>query len=134
MTEWAIGHTDRFQAAVAGAGVFDQAAEFGTEDGPAGDEWYFGTPWENPDVFARNSPSTFIRNAKTPTLVVHGEDDTANPLAQSLALYRALKRYHVPAELVVYPRENHLPHEESHQIDILHRMLDWYDRYLKPGK
>ncbi|MFL5493804.1 MAG: S9 family peptidase [Gemmatimonadales bacterium] len=134
MTAWAIGHTDRFKAAVAGAGVFDQAAEFETEDAPAGDEWYFGTPWENPEVFARNSPSTFIRNAKTPTLIVHGEDDTANPVGQSLSLYRALKRYHVPTQLVVYPRENHLPREESHQIDILHRMLDWYDRYLQPGR
>jgi len=69
MTQWAIGHTDRFKAAVSGGGVFDEASEFGTEDDSAGDEWYFGTPWEHPEIYARNSPSTFIGNARTPILI-----------------------------------------------------------------
>src|SRR5581483_1864795 len=72
MSVWATTQTDRFKAAVAGASVFDQAAEFETESGPAADEWYFGTPWEHPEVFARNSPSTFIRNAHTPVLILDG--------------------------------------------------------------
>jgi dipeptidyl aminopeptidase/acylaminoacyl peptidase len=131
MTQWAITQTNRFRAAVTGGGVFDQAAEFGTEDDPAADEWYFGTPWDNPEVFARNSPATFIRNAKTPMLIVHGEDDHNNPVIQSRELYRALKRYGVESELIVYPGEGHLPHQEKHQIDILQRMLDWFDHYLK---
>ena len=79
MSEWAITQTGRFKAAVAGAGVFDQQAEFETEDGPADDEWYFGTPWEHPDVFARNSPATYIGNAHTPTLIFDGEEDTVQP-------------------------------------------------------
>ncbi|HXW93446.1 MAG TPA: S9 family peptidase [Terriglobales bacterium] len=130
MTQWAIGHTNRFKAAVSGGGVFDQVAEFETENNPAGDEWYFGTPWDHPDVFAQNSPATFIRNARTPTLIVHGEDDRNNPVGQSRALYRALKHYGVECELIVYPGEGHLPAQEKHQIDILQRMLDWYDRHL----
>jgi dipeptidyl aminopeptidase/acylaminoacyl peptidase len=130
MTQWAIGHTSRFRAAVSGGGVFDQAAEFETENNPAGDEWYFGTPWDHPDVFAQNSPATFIRNARTPTLIVHGENDRNNPVSQSRALYRALKHYGVECELIVYPGEGHLPAQEKHQIDILQRMLDWYDRHL----
>ncbi len=130
MTQWAIGHTNRFKAAVSGGGVIDQVAEFETENNPAEDEWYFGTPWDHPDAFAQNSPATFIRNARTPTLIVHGEDDRNNPVGQSRGLYRALKHNAVECELIVYPGEGHLPAQEKHQIDILQRMLDWYDRYL----
>jgi dipeptidyl aminopeptidase/acylaminoacyl peptidase len=133
MAEWAITQTNRFKAAVSGAGMFDLAAEFGTENGPADDEWYFGTPWEHPERFAHNSPATYIRNAKTPTLILQGENDTTDPVGQSTALYRALKRYGVETELVIYPREPHGPREEKHRIDILVRMLDWFDRYLKNG-
>jgi dipeptidyl aminopeptidase/acylaminoacyl peptidase len=130
MTQWAIGHSTRFKAAVSGGGVFDEAAEFGTEDGPAEDLWYFGSPWEHPEVYARNSPANYLRNVKTPTLIVHGEEDHNNPVGQSLALYRALKYFGVESELVTYPGEPHLPRQERHQIDILQRMLDWYDRHL----
>jgi dipeptidyl aminopeptidase/acylaminoacyl peptidase len=132
MAEWAITQTNRFKAAVSGAGMFDLAAEFGTEVGPEGDEWYFGTPWETPDRFAHSSPYLYIKNAKTPTLILQGENDPIDPLGQSTALYRALKRYGVETELVTYPREPHGPREEKHQLDILHRMADWFDHYLKP--
>jgi dipeptidyl aminopeptidase/acylaminoacyl peptidase len=132
MAEWAITQTNRFKAAVSGAGLFDLAAEFGTENGPAYDEWYFSTPWEHPEKFAHSSPATYIRNAKTPTLILQGENDTTDPMGQSTALYRALKRYGVETELALYPREPHGPREEKHQLDILTRMLGWFDRYLNP--
>ena len=117
-----------------GACTFDLVAEFETEDSPAGDEWYFGTPWENPERFAHSSPLTFVRNSRTPTLILHGADDAANPVGQSLGFYRALKHYGVPCELVVYPREGHLPREEKHQSDMIARMLAWYDRWQKPAR
>ena len=132
MAAWAITQTDRFKAAVAGAGVFDQQAEFETESGPAGDEWYFGTPWEQPEVFARNSPSTYIRNARTPALILAGEDDTSNPVGQSKGLYRALKHFGVEAELVLYPGEGHSPRRGDYNIDMFQRILEWYDRHLRP--
>jgi dipeptidyl aminopeptidase/acylaminoacyl peptidase len=131
MTQWAIGHTNRFKAAVSGQGVFDEAFEFYTEDGPAADEWYFGTPWEHPDIYARNSPATFIGNARTPTLIMHMEGDVTNPLSQSQGLYRALKHLGVEAELVTYAEDAHLPRQEQFQIDVMKRMIDWYDRHLK---
>ncbi|MBV9301783.1 MAG: S9 family peptidase [Acidobacteriaceae bacterium] len=134
MAEWAVTQTNRFKAAVSGAGMFDLAAEFGTEQVPAEDEWYFGTPWEHPDQFAHSSPYMYVRNAKTPTLILQGENDPIDPVGQSTALYRALKRYGVETELVIYPREPHGVREEKHQIDILRRMLDWFDRYVKPEK
>ena len=131
MSAWAITQTRRFKAAVAGAGVFDQQAEFETERHPAGDEWYFGTPWEQPEVFARNSPATFIRNARTPTLIFDGEEDQNNPVGQSKGLYRALKYFGVETEMVLYPGEGHSPKKRSYNIDMFTRILDWYDRYLK---
>jgi dipeptidyl aminopeptidase/acylaminoacyl peptidase len=134
MAEWAITQTQRFKAAVSGAGMFDLAAEFGTEVGPEGDEWYFGTPWEHPERFIQSSPYTYIKNARTPTLVLQGENDPIDPVGQSTALYRALKRYGVETELVIYPREPHGPREEKHQLDVLTRMTGWFDRYLKAAK
>jgi dipeptidyl aminopeptidase/acylaminoacyl peptidase len=133
MAAWAITQTDRFKAAVDGAGVFDQQAEFETEEDPAGDEWYFGTPWEHPEVFARNSPATYIRNARTPTLILGGQDDTSNPVGQSQGLYRALKHFGVEAQMVLYPGEGHSPRRGSYNIDMFERILAWYDRYLKPA-
>ncbi|MGH6878278.1 MAG: S9 family peptidase [Rhizomicrobium sp.] len=131
MSEWAITQTRRFKAAVAGAGVFDQRAEFETEHNPAGDEWYFGTPWEHPEVFARNSPATYIRNARTPTLILDGEDDESNPVGQSKGLYRALKYFGVETEMVLYPNEGHSPKNGAYNIDMFTRILDWYDLRLK---
>jgi dipeptidyl aminopeptidase/acylaminoacyl peptidase len=130
MSAWAITQSNRFKAAVFGAGVFDQTAEFETEDGPAGDEWYFGTPWEHPEIFARNSPSTFIRSARTPTLILDGEEDKNNPVGQSTGLYRALKHFGVETQLVLYPGEGHSPRKGSYNVDMFQRILDWYDRHL----
>jgi dipeptidyl aminopeptidase/acylaminoacyl peptidase len=101
------------------------------EDHPAGDEWFYGTPWEKPEGFLNSSPFIHMKNAKTPTLVLQGDADTIDPLGQSQELYRGLKRYGVEAELVVYPREPHGFHEEKHLLDRLNRILAWYDKYLK---
>jgi dipeptidyl aminopeptidase/acylaminoacyl peptidase len=133
MSEWATTQTNRFKAAFVGAGVFDQEAEFETEDEPAADEWGFGTPWEHPDVYARNSPSTYIRHAHTPTLIVDGVDDEANPVGQSKGLYRALKHFGVETQMVLYPDEGHSPRKGSYNIDMFERMLGWYDKYVGNG-
>lgn len=133
MAAWAITQTDRFKAAVAGAPVYDQQAEFETESGggAAVDEWYFGTPWEHPEVFARISPATFIGRAHTPTLILDGEDDASNPVGQSKGLYRALKHLGVETQMVLYPHEGHSPRLESNNVDMFTRILEWYDRHLK---
>lgn len=131
MTAWAITQTNRFKAAVSGAPVYDQTAEFETEHDAAGDEWYFGRPWEHPDVFARNSPSTYIGNARTPTLIFDGLDDANNPVGQSKGLYRALKRLDVETEMVLYPDEGHSPRRWSYNLDMFQRILAWYDGHLK---
>ena len=109
-------------------------SEFGTEDHPAGDEWFYGVPWEQPEGFLNSSPFVHLKKAKTPTLVLQGDADTVDPLGQSQELYRGLKRYGVEAELVVYPREPHGFREEKHLVDRLNRILGWYEKYLKAEK
>jgi dipeptidyl aminopeptidase/acylaminoacyl peptidase len=132
MAEWAITQTHRFKAAVSGAGMANLMSEFGTENGSAYDEWFWGLPWEHPEGFLKSSPVTYLKNARTPTLILQGEQDTTDPLGQSQELYRGLKRYGVESDLVVYPREPHGLREELHLLDRLRRIVDWYERYLKP--
>ncbi len=134
MAEWAITQTNVFKAAVSGAGMANLISEFGMEDHPAGDEWFYGVPWEKPEGFLNSSPFVYLKNAKTPTLVLQGDADTIDPLGQSQELYRGLKRYGVEAEFVIYPREPHGLHEEKHLVDRLNRILAWYDKYLKAEK
>jgi len=131
MSAWAITQTNRFKAAVAGAGLSDLASEFGTEKGHAYDEWFFGTPYEKPEGFIRCSPITYIKNAKTPTLILQGESDTTDPIGQSQQLYRGLKHYGVESEFVVYPREPHGLREEKHILDMYKRIIEWYEKHLK---
>ena len=134
MAAWAVTQTNRFKAAVSGAPVIDMASEFGTENGSAYDEWFYGTPYEKLEGFIKSSPMTFVKNVKTPTLLLQGEDDTTDPIGQSQQFYRGLKRYGVESDLVLYPREPHGLREEKHLLDRLTRILAWYDRYLKPAR
>lgn len=130
MAEWAITQTQRFKAAVSGAGMADLASEFGTEDHPSYDEWFYGLPYERPEGFRRSSPITYVKSARTPTLILQGEADVIDPLGQSQQLHRALKRYGVETELVVYPREGHGLKEEKHLVDRLNRIVAWFDKHL----
>ncbi|HXR32320.1 MAG TPA: S9 family peptidase [Verrucomicrobiae bacterium] len=134
MAGWAVTQTTRFKAAVSGAGMSDLMSEFGTEKESADDEWFWGTPYEKPEGFLNGSPILYVKNAKTPTLILQGEADTTDPPGQSLELYRGLKRYGVATELVMYPREPHSFHEAKHRVDMQTRMVDWFDRYLSPTR
>src|SRR6201982_1495330 len=134
MSEWAITQTPRFKAAVSGAGMANLISEYGTEQHPSYDEWFWGVPYEKPTGFLNSSPFLHVKNVKTPTLILRGDADTVDPRGKSQELYRGLKRYGAETESVVYPREPHGFHEEKHLVDRLNRILAWYDRYLKsPG-
>jgi dipeptidyl aminopeptidase/acylaminoacyl peptidase len=131
MSEWAITQTTRFKAAVSGAGLSNLISEYGTERGPSYDEWFYGLPYEKPDGFLNSSPFLYLKNAKTPTLILQGDADSVDPLGQSQELYRGLKRYGVESELVIYPREPHGFHEQKHLLDRLNRIIAWYDTHLQ---
>jgi dipeptidyl aminopeptidase/acylaminoacyl peptidase len=130
MAEWAITQTTRFKASVSGAGMANLASEFGTESQAAYDHWFWGPPYENGDLFATHSPIGFLKRVKTPTLIIQGEDDNTDPKGQSQELYRGLRYYHVPCELVLYPREPHGFRELNHNVDFYRRMLLWFKKYL----
>ena len=130
MSMWAVTQTNRFKASVAGAGLSDLASEFGTESGSMGDEWYFGTPYEHLDNFIKCSPITYIKNIRTPTLILQGEADTTDPVGQSQQFYRGAKRYGAACDLVLYPREPHGFREEKHMIDRDRRMIAWFEKYV----
>lgn len=130
MAEWAITQTNRFKASVSGAGMANLASEFGTENGAAYDHWFWGPPYENTDLFVKHSPIAFLKHAKTPTLIIQGEEDETDPKGQSQELYRGLHYYHVPCELILYPREPHGFRELNHNVDFYRRMLAWFKKYV----
>ena len=131
MSEWAITQTNRFKASVSGAGMVDLIAEFETENGPSYDKWFWGLPYDRQEAMLKYSPYLYLKNCHTPILILQGINDTTDPLGQSTGLYRGLKFYGAPAELVEYPRENHGFREEKHMLDRLNRILAWYEQYLK---
>jgi len=133
MTMWAVTQTQRFRAAVAGAGISDWLSYTG-ENGIS--EWmvpYFGaTVYESPAVYARSSPMNYIAHARTPMLIVVGERDAECPAPQSFEYWRGLQHEGVKTQLVVYPDEGHHFANPAHQSDVLRRSIAWFDSYLKP--
>jgi dipeptidyl aminopeptidase/acylaminoacyl peptidase len=132
MTMWAVTQTDRFHAAVAGAGLSNWQSYYG-ENGI--DQWmipYFGASvYDDPAVYARSSPITFIKKARTPTLVLVGDRDIEVPAPQSYEFWHALKTLGVKTQLVVYPNEGHRIGKLDHRRDIMARALAWFNENLK---
>jgi len=132
MTMFAVTQTTRFRAAVAGAGIANWQSYYGEN---SIDTWmlpYFGAPvYDDPAVYAKMSAINFIKNVKTPTLVVVGDRDGECPAPQSYEFYHALKTLGVKTEMVVYPNEGHQFHSPEHQKDVLLRTIAWFNENLK---
>jgi dipeptidyl aminopeptidase/acylaminoacyl peptidase len=132
MVNWIAGHTDRFKALVSHDGVFDLASMYGATEELWFTDWEFRGPyWENPEMYARWSPSAFVKNFKTPTLVVHGELDYRVPLEQGLGMFTALQRKGVPSRLVIFPDENHWVLKPLNSVRWYDEVLGWLDRWAK---
>jgi dipeptidyl aminopeptidase/acylaminoacyl peptidase len=132
MTEYTITRTTRFKAAVAQAGHSDFFTLYATsylKDGLRRTSKQ--SPYDDRKWYDEHSPITFIKNCRTPTLLLHGEFDSGVPVGQAHEFYTGLKDAGVEAELVVYPRERHSIQEYSHRIDVQRRMLAWFDKHLK---
>ncbi len=132
MTMWAVTQTNRFAAAVAGAGLANFQSYYGENQI---DQWmvpFFGASvYDDPQVYAKSSPITYIKNAKTPTLVLVGDSDGECPTPQSYEFWHALKTLGVKTEFVVYEHEGHSFADPEHQRDVIERAAEWFDRYLK---
>jgi len=131
MSMWAVTQTHRFHAVMAGAGIANWQSYYGENQI---DEWlipFFGASvYQDPKIYARSAPISFIQNAKTPTLIMVGEFDGECPVPQSLEFWHALKTLGVTTQLVVYPGEGHAIAQTDHRVDIITRVAEWFDRYL----
>lgn len=132
MTMWTVTQTDRFRAAVAGAGIANWQSYYGQN---LIDQWmipFFGASvYDDPGVYQKSSPIHSIKNVKTPTLVIVGERDAECPPPQSYEFWHALKTLKVPTQLIVYPGEGHMFLKPENQKERLEQTLEWFDRYLK---
>ncbi|HWX24437.1 MAG TPA: alpha/beta fold hydrolase, partial [Vicinamibacteria bacterium] len=134
MTMWAVTQTRRFAAAVAGAGIVDWQSYYGQN---RIDRWlipFFGASvYDDPWIYARSSPISYIKGVATPTLVLHGDRDSEVPTPQGYEFWHALKALGVPTELVIYEGEGHAIRSRAHQGDIMKRSVEWFDKYLAAG-
>lgn len=132
MTMWAVTQTDRFRAAVAGAGLANWLSYYG-ENGIDG--WmipYFGASvYDDPAVYAKSAPISYVKHVRTPTLMVVGAQDIECPAPQTQEFWHALSTLGVPTAAVVYPGEGHWVHDPKHVADIEDRMVGWFDKYVK---
>ncbi len=131
MAMWAETQTARFKAIVAGAGIVNWQSYYGQNKI---DEWmipFFGASvYQDPAVYARSSPITFISNSRTPVLILSGERDEEVPAPQSFEFWHAMETLGVPSKLVVYADEGHGFIKTADQIDVLEQTVNWFGQYL----
>ena len=137
MTNWIAGHSDRFAATVAQRAITSYLSKFGTSDiGPEGTIGETGTtPWDDLEAAWRQSPIACIENFNAPMLIIHSDEDHRTDLEQAEQLYAALRWHGKPVEMVIFEGENHglsRGGRPGNRIERLHRIQDWFIRYLSP--
>ncbi len=132
MAMWTNTQTSRFKAIVSGAGLSNWISYYGTN---GIDQWmipFFGASmYEDPAIYAKVSPITYIATAKTPTFLYVGERDIEVPPTQSVEYWHALKALGVPTSLVIYPEEGHGIRDPKNAADLRTRTVAWFGKYLK---
>ncbi|HEY9140687.1 MAG TPA: S9 family peptidase [Bryobacteraceae bacterium] len=132
MIDWILGHTQRFKALISHDGVYDMTSEFGATEELWFPLWEMGgTPWDKPDDYQKWSPSSYVTEFHTPTLVFHGELDYRVPETQGLELFTALQLQKVPSKLVVFPDEGHWVLKPRNSLFWYKTFLDWLDSWVK---
>jgi dipeptidyl aminopeptidase/acylaminoacyl peptidase len=132
MVNWIEGHTDRFQALLSHAGVFNLTSMYGVTEELWFPEWEFkGTPWTNREMYERWSPHNSVQDFKTPLLVVHGELDYRVPIGEGFQLFTALQRNNVPSKMLYFPDEGHWVSKPQNSKLWYDTFLKWFDQWLK---
>jgi dipeptidyl aminopeptidase/acylaminoacyl peptidase len=131
MAMFSVTQTQRFHAAVAGAGISNWQSYYGEN---LIDQWmtpFFGASvYDDPAVYAKSSPINFVKQVKTPTLIMVGDRDAECPAPQSFEFWHALRAQHVTTSLVVYPGEGHQFSDPAHWTDLVAREVGWFGKYL----
>ena len=133
MTNWMIGHTDRFKAAVSVAGIANTVSMYAQSDINHGElaRWEFkGVPVLNMENYRRSSPIEFLHHCTTPTLILHGEADARVPVFQAWEIYRALTDLGVEVQMVLYPGAGHGISDPNQFVNVMTRWLAWYKRFI----
>ena len=135
MTLWIIGHSDRFKAAVTQRCVSNLYSFYGTSDigWTFGAYEFGGTPWEERERFMKYSPITYVKEMKTPLLIVHSEQDFRCPIEQAEQVFISLKKLGRTVEFVRIPDENHnlsRNGKPKHRVERLEHIIGWFDRHL----
>jgi dipeptidyl aminopeptidase/acylaminoacyl peptidase len=135
LTNWIIGHSDRFRAAVTQRCVSNFMSMYGTSDigFDFGEYEWGGTPWGNPDRLIKHSPITYVEQIHTPLLIIHSEQDLRCPIEQAEQLFVALKRQDRDVAFVRIPDEDHNLSRSgtpSRRLARLHHLIGWFDSHL----
>jgi len=123
--------SDRFKAISVGAGISDWMTYYvNTDIHPFTRQYLKATPWEDPEIYRKTSPISYVRAAKTPTLIQHGENDRRVPLPNAYELYQALQDQGVPARLVVYKGFGHGINKPKQQRHVMEQNYEWFSQYI----
>lgn len=132
MINWIAGQTDRFRCLVNHDGNLDERmAYFDTEELWFPEWEHHGTPWENPEGYAQHNPIDYVKNWKTPMLVIHGGNDFRVVDTQGIATFNALQRKGIPSKFLHFPDENHWVLKPQNSIFWHQTVLEWIDRFTK---
>jgi dipeptidyl aminopeptidase/acylaminoacyl peptidase len=138
MINWIEGHNDdkrfRFKALASHDGVYNLASMYGGTEELWFTNWEFkGTPWTNPQMYEHWSPNMFVKNFKTPMLVIHGELDYRVPVTEGIQLFTALQQMGVESKLLYFPDEGHWVLKPQNSEYWYNTVLGWFAKYLKPN-
>ncbi len=124
-------HADRFKAISVGAGISDWMTYYvNTDIHPFTRQYLKGTPWDDPKIYADTSPMTYIKQARTPTLIQHGEDDARVPIPNAFQLYQGLRDQNVPVQLSIFKGFGHGLTKPKANRAAMQQNYEWFNRYI----
>lgn len=127
-------HADRFKAISVGAGISNWMTYYvNTDIHPFTRQYLKATPWDDPKIYADTSPMTYIKTAKTPTLIQHGDQDQRVPVPNAFELYQGLRDQNVPTQLVLFKGFGHPLNKPKANRAAMQQNLDWFNKYLWPS-
>ncbi len=124
-------YSDRFKAVSVGAGISDWMTYYvNTDIHPFTRQYLKATPWDDPEIYRKTSPITYINNAKTPTLIQQGDQDKRVPPPDSYELYQALKDRGIPVKLIFYKGFGHPINKPKQQRAVMEHNYEWFSKYI----
>ncbi len=132
MANWILGHTDRFKCIVSHDGMFNSESAYGTTEELWFNEWEFkGPPWKQRELYRKFSPHLFAAKFKTPTLVIHGQNDYRLDVSEGFQLFTTLQRLKIPSKMLYFPDEGHWVLKPQNSRLWYKTVNDWVDQWCK---